>query len=99
MIAASSLLAAMDRTADPCTNFFQYACGTWNKKHLIPEDRSSISTFEVLADQQQVILKGVLEEPVNQDDSEATVKAKMFYKSCMDLRRWWCGLFTTEVLL
>lgn len=37
----------MDRTADPCTNFFQYACGTWNKKHVIPEDRSSISTFEV----------------------------------------------------
>ncbi|XP_055711716.1 neprilysin-1 [Phlebotomus papatasi] len=84
---ASSLLAAMDRTADPCTNFFQYACGTWNKKHLIPEDRSSISTFEVLADQQQVILKGVLEEPVNQEDSEATVKAKMFYKSCMDLQQ------------
>lgn len=48
----------MDRTADPCKDFFQFACGTWNKKHLIPEDRSSISTFEVLADQQQVILKG-----------------------------------------
>lgn len=56
--AASSLLEAMDRTADPCQDFFQFACGTWNKKHLIPEDRSSISTFEVLADQQQVILKG-----------------------------------------
>lgn len=48
----------MDRAADPCKDFFQFACGVWNKKHLIPEDRSSISTFEVLADQQQVILKG-----------------------------------------
>lgn len=37
----------MDSTADPCEDFFQYACGTWNKKHVIPEDRSSISTFEV----------------------------------------------------
>ena len=55
---ASSLLAAMDRSANPCTDFFQFACGTWNKKHVIPEDRSSISTFEVLADQLQVILKG-----------------------------------------
>lgn len=44
---ASSLLSAMDRTHDPCKDFFQYACGTWNKKHVIPEDRSSISTFEV----------------------------------------------------
>lgn len=48
----------MDYTADPCVDFFQYACGTWNKKHVIPEDRSSISTFEVMADQLQVILKG-----------------------------------------
>lgn len=44
---ASSLLAGMDATKDPCEDFFQYACGTWNKKHVIPEDRSSISTFEV----------------------------------------------------
>ncbi|KAG5682753.1 hypothetical protein PVAND_012086 [Polypedilum vanderplanki] len=82
---ASSLLAAMDQSYDPCTDFFQYACGTWNKKHVIPEDRSSISTFEVLADQQQVILKGVLEEPIDNKDNEATIKAKTFYKSCMDL--------------
>jgi membrane metallo-endopeptidase-like protein 1 len=37
----------MDSSADPCHDFFQFACGTWNKKHVIPEDRSSISTFEV----------------------------------------------------
>lgn len=44
---AASLLAGMDSSANPCEDFFQYACGTWNKKHVIPEDRSSISTFEV----------------------------------------------------
>ncbi|XP_053676646.1 neprilysin-1-like [Anopheles nili] len=84
---ASSLLAAMDRTADPCKDFFQFACGTWNRMHVIPEDRSSISTFEVLADQQQAILKGVLEEPVNKEDNRATKKAKAFYKSCMNLEQ------------
>ncbi|XP_046994837.1 neprilysin-1-like [Schistocerca americana] len=84
---ASSLLAAMDRSANPCVDFFQYACGTWNKKHVIPEDRSSISTFEVLADQLQVILKGVLEEPINELDSEATQKAKRFYNSCMNIQQ------------
>lgn len=54
---------------------------------MIPEDRSSISTFEVLADQQQVILKGVLEEEINSFDSAATIRAKNFYKSCIDLRK------------
>lgn len=78
----------MDHSADPCVDFFQFACGTWNKKHMIPEDRSSISTFEVLADQLQVLLKGVLEEPIDYEkDNSATIKAKMFYKSCMDIRK------------
>jgi predicted metalloendopeptidase len=54
---ASTLLSAMDLTANPCEDFFRYACGNWNKKHIIPEDKSSISTFEVLADNLQVILK------------------------------------------
>ena len=54
---AAALLGAMDRTADPCHDFFQFACGTWNKKHVIPEDRSSISTFEVMADKLQIVLK------------------------------------------
>ncbi|KAG9432152.1 neprilysin-1 isoform X2 [Apis mellifera carnica] len=84
---AASLLSAMDRTAAPCVNFFQYACGTWNRRHVIPEDRSSISTFEVLANQLQVILKRILEEPPNNEDNNATLKAKMFYKSCMDIPR------------
>ncbi|XP_026670741.1 neprilysin-1-like, partial [Ceratina calcarata] len=84
---AASLLSAMDRTAEPCANFFQYACGTWNQRHVIPEDRSSISTFEVLANQLQVILKRILEEPPNCEDNNATLKAKMFYKSCMDIPR------------
>lgn len=76
----------MDRVAAPCTDFFQYACGTWNKLHVIPEDRSSVSTFEVLADQLQVILKGLLEESPDHRDNNATLKAKLFYKSCMDIR-------------
>ncbi|PBC26987.1 Membrane metallo-endopeptidase [Apis cerana cerana] len=83
----ASLLSAMDRTAAPCVNFFQYACGTWNRRHVIPEDRSSISTFEVLANQLQVILKRILEEPPNNEDNNATLKAKIFYKSCMDIPR------------
>ena len=86
MSKAASLLSAMDMTASPCTDFFQYACGTWNRLHVIPEDRSSVSTFEVLADQLQVILKGLLEESPNNNDNNATLKAKLFYKSCMDIR-------------
>ena len=40
---------------------------------------------QVLADQLQIILKGILEEDRNAQDNEATVKAKYFYQSCMDM--------------
>jgi len=75
----------MDKTADPCTDFYQYACGAWNKKHVIPEDRTSISTFEVMADELQVILKDILEKEVDDLDNDSTRKAKHFYQACMNL--------------
>lgn len=40
---------------------------------------------QVLADQQQVILRQLLEEPLNQDDNQATIKAKHFYMSCVNI--------------
>lgn len=76
----------MDLNTSPCTDFFQFACGTWNRLHVIPEDRTSVGTFEVLGDKMQVILRRLLEEPVNRDDNNATLKAKRFYRSCMDTR-------------
>jgi putative endopeptidase len=32
-------LNALDKSADPCENFYQYACGTWIKDHPVPADR------------------------------------------------------------
>ena len=82
---AASLLGAMDRTADPCHDFFEFACGSWNKRHVIPEDRSSVSTFEVLADQLQIILKTLLESPKKEDDSQISQESKHLYQSCVNI--------------
>lgn len=57
-ISASRLIENMDSTVNPCENFYQYACGGWLKKNIIPETSSRYSTFDILRDELEVVLKG-----------------------------------------
>src|ERR1700724_4537561 len=40
--------AAMDRSVDPCVDFYAYSCGGWMRGHPIPPDQASWSVFEKL---------------------------------------------------
>ncbi|XP_066493606.1 membrane metallo-endopeptidase-like 1 isoform X1 [Tiliqua scincoides] len=81
--AAARIIQNMDPTAEPCQNFYQYACGGWLSRHVIPETSSRYSIFDTLRDELEIILKGVLETP-EPEDREAFQKAKMLYRSCMN---------------
>ncbi|EHH49479.1 hypothetical protein EGM_00142 [Macaca fascicularis] len=48
----------MDPTTEPCNDFYQFACGGWLRRHVIPETNSRYSIFDVLRDELEVILKG-----------------------------------------
>ena len=61
-----------------------YACGAWTRSHSIPGDESRIDTFSVMRTDLGNKLKDLLEEEINSSDSEATIKAKTLYKSCVD---------------
>ncbi|KAM8953141.1 neprilysin [Pelodytes ibericus] len=81
--AASRIISNMDTTVEPCKNFYQYACGGWLKKNVIPEDSVRHSTIDILSEQRDITLKGILEKR-NDSDISAVKKTKIFYESCMD---------------
>lgn len=57
---AAFIYNAMDVTADPCEDFYQYACGGWVDKHPLPSGHSRWGTFNVLWQENQIILKKVI---------------------------------------
>jgi endothelin-converting enzyme/putative endopeptidase len=76
-------LASLDRTADPCGNFSQFACGGWMTSHPIPSDRSMWSRFDELQERNDEMLHQILEAAAAHPTPE-TQKIGDYYGSCMD---------------
>ena len=81
---AAKVAAAMDKTVDPCEDFYSYSCGGWEKTHYIDADRTSVSQFSVLDDENTLLLKQILEVPTP-NATGAVAMAYTWYSACLDI--------------
>lgn len=65
---AARLLRQMDRTADPCQDFYQFACGGFIADTVLPEHKTRLGSYDLLRDELNKKLKALFEsEPDNSE--------------------------------
>jgi putative endopeptidase len=79
-------VTSMDKSVDPCVDFFAYSCGGWIKKNPIPPDQSSWGAYSKVQDQNRLQLRGLLESAAAETGDRPPYRQKIgdYYASCID---------------
>ncbi len=76
----------IDKSVNPCLDFYQYSCGNWLKRAEIPSDQTGWDSFVDLRERNTAIMRGILEKVSGDDSARDPINQKIgdFYSACMD---------------
>ncbi len=76
----------VDKSIDPCDNFYRYSCNGWFKRNPLPPDQTSYGRFTELFELNRLHLKQILEQASVPSPSRTPNEQKIGdeYASCMD---------------
>lgn len=83
--ASLDTLKQLNQSADPCTDFYEYACGGWEHEHALRPGVTALTSFSLVAWKSYNVLKRSLENAKkNYSNNEAVMKTVKFYNVCID---------------
>jgi len=79
-------IASMDRSVDPCTDFYAYSCGGWIKDNPIPADHAAWSVYSRLEVENEELLWGILKEASEAGPERTPLQRTLgdYFSACMD---------------
>eukprot|EP00092_Neocalanus_flemingeri_P076808 GFUD01095301.1.p1 GENE.GFUD01095301.1~~GFUD01095301.1.p1 ORF type:complete len:774 (+),score=162.06 GFUD01095301.1:198-2519(+) len=82
--AAAELIQSMDQTADPCSDFYQFACGGFVAETVIPDHQTSKGSFSIVRDKLNERLRKIFESESLATEPKVYEHVRNLYQSCMD---------------